>query len=265
MLGEARRGGGEVIVAIAAAWTRNMLGKSVLPSIAIVGLLSIGETPAAARPGQGPAIELLEMVKAGKLEEELAVKVSKAQIKMGPGTLVIEDGVLLPAAPVNGRTLEAAFVGEAWFRFATTDPVESAQLELFTGDTSLLTPVTHAVLVTGDDARFKQLIAGERAVGARVTEAVKLYRGWMDGAERQGFAMDLAMVKALFGDPLYREYFAAWCRSPDHGDFYYVFDPSDAEALTLGQFVPLDMTGLDVWQQRWPSCRRPRSCKPWER
>ncbi len=230
---------------------KEMRAKTFLSTITIVGLLFIGEERAAARRGQGAAIELLEAVEAGKPEEALAVRVSKAQLQMGPGTLVIEDGVLLPSAPVNGRTLEAAFVGEAWFRFAATERVESGQLELFTGDTTLLTPVTHAVLVAGDDSRFKQLLAGERAAGAQVGEALKLYKSWTEGAERQGFAADLAMVKALFGDPLYRGYFAAWCRSPDHGDFYFVLDPSEAEPLILGQFVPLDMAGLDVWQQRW--------------
>lgn len=223
---------------------------SRLRLISILTLLGAGQVFPAEEAGTGEASRLLEKIQSAGPAEDRAVKVRGATIDMGPGVLVIDDGVLVPAAPVNGRTLEAAFTGDAWFRFSTTDAVEHHQLELFTGDTSLLTPVTHAVLVTGDEKVLERLLGGEPATGPRVTEAGKLFKDWVGGPERQGFAADLALVKTSIGDPVYSGYFAVWSRSPDHGEFYYVVDPSEAEAVTLGQFVPIDLSGLDVWQQR---------------
>ena len=213
-------------------------------------ILSVGGVIAAPRFGKNEAVALLEAVRAVKPAEDRAVVVRKAQIVMGPATLVIEEGVLVPSSPVGGHLLEVSFTGDAVFRFATSDPVESGQLELFTGDSSLLTAVTQAVLVTGDEKVFQRLLAGEHAADERVRDASKLFTNWLQQPERQGFAADLAMVKALFGDDRFSGYFAVWCRSPDHGDFYYVVNPSEAEPVSLGQFVPMDMGRLDVWQQR---------------
>lgn len=205
----------------------------------------------AAQPGRGHVIGLLDAVRSGTLDETRAVKVSKAQVRMGSGTLVIDDGILVPAAPIQGETLEVAFVGDAWFSFSAPDRVEAEQLDLFTGDSALMASVTRAVLVSGDAQRFEHLLSGERTTDPGVRDAVKLYKEWTSQPERQGFAMDLAMVKVLSGDPRYLQYFAMWCRSPEQGDFFYILDPSAAEPLTLGQFVPLDMGHLDVWQQRY--------------
>ncbi len=218
--------------------------------IPAVFILCASSLIAAPKDGKGEAQALLESVQSSAPALERAVTVRKAEIKMGLATLVIDEGVLLPAQPLNGHTLEVAFVGDAWFRIATTDPVEGQQLELFTGGRSLLTQVTHAVLVTGNEVTFQQLLAGEPAHGDRVKEAVAFFKSWVEGAERQGFAADLSMVKSLMGDPLYDGYFAAWCRSEDHGDFYYVVDPSVLEPYALGQFVPWDMSAFDVWEQR---------------
>ena len=216
----------------------------------IVALLSCSHALAASDVGKGEAVRLLETILSSAPAEDRAVSVRKVEIDMGPGTLVLDQGVLVPAAPVNGRTLEVAFVGDAWFRFSTPDSVEYHQLELFTGETSLLTPVTHAVLVTGNEKTFESILHGERATGDPAREAVKLLKTWVEGSERQGFAADLSMVKSLMGDPQYQGYFAVWCRSPEQGDFYYIVNPSQTEPVTLGQFVPMDLSGLDVWQQR---------------
>lgn len=222
-----------------------------LPLIAMIGLgLSAGAAPAAEKAGKGEAARLLSVIQSARPAKDRAVTVRKAEIDMGHGVLVIDDGVLVPATPVEGRTLEVAFAGEAWFRFATTDKVENQQLELFTGGTTLLTPVTHAVLVAGNAAVFERLLSGDPATGDRIAEAGKVFEDWTAGAERQGFAADLAMVKSILGDPLYTGYFAVWARSPDHGDFLYSVDPAEAEPVTLGQFVPVDLSSLDVWEQR---------------
>jgi hypothetical protein len=218
--------------------------------ILVATLLSLGQVPAVARSGDREASRLLEMVRSSKPARDRAVSVREVEIDMGPASLVIGEGILLPAEAVEGRSLEIAFVGDAWFRFATSDPVESRQLELFTGDLALLTPVSHAVLVTGNESLFKSVLGGEPAAGAPVREALEVFKDWVKGPERQGFAADLAMGKTLLGEPLYRDYFAVWCRSPELGDFYYIIDPSEAEPVVLGQFVPVDLSGLDVWERR---------------
>jgi len=218
--------------------------------IPAIFLLCASPVVVAAKDGKGEARALLKTVQSAAPALERAVTVRKAEIKMGLATLVIDEGVLLPAQPLNGHTLELAFVGDAWFRLATTDPVEGQQLELFTGGRSMLTQITHAVLVSGNDATFQQLLAGEPTQGDKVKEAAAFFKTWVEGPERQGFAADLSMVKTLRGDPLYDGYFAAWCRSEDHGDFYYVVDPSLMEPYSLGQFVPWDMSQFDVWEQR---------------
>jgi len=215
-------------------------------SIAPAAPLIADSQPTASHPAR-----LLAALRSSTAEEARAVDVRKLEIDMGPGTLVIESGVIVPAAPVDGRTLETAFVGDAWFRFSTPDPVESHQLELFTGETALVTPVSHAVIVTGNEGTFSTMLAGDRSTSPQVREAVKLYKDWVKGAERQGFAADLSMIRSLVGDPRFRNYFAVWCRSPEQGDFFYIVDPSESEPITLGQFVPVDLSGLDVWQQRW--------------
>ena len=208
--------------------------------------------PAAAGKAQGgEAARLLALLQSAEPDEKRAVSVRQVEIDMGPGTVVIEEGVLVPARPVEGRTLEVAIAGTAWFRFAISDPVESRQLELFTGETALLTPLSRAVLVAADEARLASLLQGDPATGELAKEASATLREWIDSPERQGFATDIALVRSLSGDPLWSGFSAAWCRSPEHRDFYYVLDPSQAESVVLGQFVPLDMKGLDVWEQRW--------------
>ena len=112
----------------------------------------------AAQKGEGEVARLLKTIQAAKPDESRAVQVRDTQIDMGPGILVIDEGILLPAAAVNGRTLEVAFVGEASFRFSTADPAEYHQLELFTGERALNTAVTHAILVTGQDEVFAKLL-----------------------------------------------------------------------------------------------------------
>lgn len=214
-------------------------------------LLFTAHSPAvASKEGTGQALEMLRTVQSAALVPGRAVTVRKSEIKMGLATLVIDEGMLLPAKPLHGKTLEVVFVGDAWFRIAPDDSVERQQLELFTGGKSLLTRVSHAVLVAGNDAPFVRLLSGDPAPADRVKEATTFFKTWVEGPERKGFASDLAMVKSLMGDPLYDGYFAVLCRSEDRGDFYYVVDPSREEPFALGQFVPMDMSAFDVWQQR---------------
>jgi len=49
-----------------------------------------------------------------------------------------------------------------------------------------------------------------------------------------------SIVKVVAGEPQAAGFFAAWCRSPDLGDFYYSIDPFRPEQVSLGQFIPLD-------------------------
>lgn len=217
--------------------------------ISLLALLPL--CPISAAVKEGRASQLLRSLRESAPDESRAVTVSNVSLKLGLGTLIIEKGVLIPAVPVEGRTLEYAFTGDAWFRFATHDPVESRQLEVFTGKTGLMAPITDAVLVAAEEKPFEAVLKGEPASGDATRQAAKMFRTWVESPERQGFAADLSMVKSLLGDSTYRGYAAAWCRSPELGDFYYFVDPAQSEPVTLGKFVPMDMSRLDVWQQRY--------------
>jgi len=75
--------------------------------LALIAPLILGtQALATTREGQGEAVRLLKSIAEVEPAVGRAVSVHNARIDMGPGTLVIEKGVLIPAESVEGRTLE---------------------------------------------------------------------------------------------------------------------------------------------------------------
>jgi len=200
----------------------------------------------------GPA-EAWDRIRSTSLAPERAVRVRNLAIDMDLAVLHLDEGVLLPARETAGRTTELVFIGEGRFEMAPTDDLERAQLELFTDRSELDVAVSQAVLALGNETVVETLLDREVVdaldpdVAARAEEA---FGAWVRGAERRGFGADAAILQSVLGDPLYRHFFVAWCRSEELGDFYYTLDPAEAEQITLGRFVPIEVDDLDEYRIR---------------
>ena len=196
----------------------------------------------------GDPAALVRAIRAGRLEPHRAVGLHHVEIEIGLATLAVERGILVPAAPIDGRTLELVLIGQAVFRAEPPDGIEAGQLELFTGRARLDMPVEEAVLVFADGDTVARLLdrpasepPGERAWA----RAEALYERWVGGAERTSAGAEAGMFKALAGDRAYRDYFAVWCAGHETSEFVYAYDPEDAEQLTVAAFNRLELRGWD--------------------
>ena len=203
----------------------------------------------AAGAGAPAESELERQVRNPSLDFSHAVELRGLAVELGGGTFEVEQGVLVPAAPVAGRVMEAAFLGKALFRLAPPDEVEAQQLELFTQRDTLVAGIEKAVFVLGGEAVAKQLLDHGPATLDAATQAAarELFDGWAKGAERRGLGADEAIWRAASGDRLVEGYFAASFQSADVGQFILLLDPSETEQVMVGRFVPLS---LDDRQKR---------------
>ena len=225
----------------------------VVPSRALVlGILGLAfslfsssplraETPAA---GAVDPAALQREIAASRLDPARAVALKKVKIAAGLGTLHLEDGVLVPATTVGGNTIEMVFLGSGRIEVEPPDEIEAGQLEMFTGSRRLDEEVTEITLVLGMDAAVQALLRKPKATleAAQLQRAEELYRIWKEGPVRRSLNVEGSLLLDAIGDPLSQSYFAGWFRGKELKDFFYVVDPSGAEQVTLGQFVPLDAT-----------------------
>src|SRR4051794_7179305 len=108
---------------------------------------------AAALRAQAPDPAALQAAIAGaKLDPARAVTLKNVKLGVGLGTLRLEDGVLIPATPVGGKTVEIVFLGKGRMEVEPPDAIEAGQLELFTGGSRLDAGVKEAVLAGGQGA-----------------------------------------------------------------------------------------------------------------
>jgi hypothetical protein len=216
-------------------------------------LLSALLVAAAPRADAGAA-ELLARVQSAALDPARAVWVRGLGIEVGQAVLEVRQGVLFPAEPVDGHTFEIVFIGQARLLLEAPDEIEAGQLELFTGERSLDAPVEEAVLVlTNQDAVGDLLRRPSSAEALRpdlVERARQIHARWRNGTELRVGGIPLALVKYLVGDAAYRHYFALWCRSFALGDFFYHYDPEDAEQTTLASFRPLELSNWERARMR---------------
>lgn len=187
---------------------------------------------------------VLEAIRSMKPELSRAVTVSGLKLDLGPASFEIVEGVLVPATPIEGTTPEWSFAGEAWFVLATTDAVESHQIELFTGSPVVRERVTAAVLVVTDD-RASATLASRSGDGSPAPAAVDLARAtwssWRASPERRGFGGERALLLDAMGDAAWNSAFAVWCRSERFGSFFFSIVPDATEQAALGRFVPLEL------------------------
>ena len=215
----------------------------------LAALLGLGLPIATATAAEGPDPgALLRAIRTARLERQRAVSLRHVEIDLGPATLSVERGFLVPAAPIEGRTLEMVLIGQAVFRAEPPDAIEAGQLELFTGRPRMDMPVEEAVLVLADEDQVARLLdrppAEPQAEGAW-TRAEELYERWIHSVERASVGAEAGMFKALCGDRPYREYFALWCAGHETSEFVYANDPEEAEPLTVAAFIRPGLRGWD--------------------
>ncbi len=226
-------------------------------SVVLVLLAGLGFATSA---GQAVAGTDFDRVRAAELDLDRVVKIENFEIDLGYGAMMIDEGTVIPAKPVGDRTLELVFVGNARFLIEPPNAVERSQLALFTEQQSLDAVVSDVVLAFGAPEVMDGILQAGIAAPADADvrqRATKLFDGWISGAERKGFGVDAALVRAVHGDHAYRNYFAAIFSSEAHGRFYYFNDPSELEQVTLGQFVPFDLDD----RQRYAVDRQIRRAK----
>jgi len=212
---------------------------------AVVIALALLAVPAAL--ASGPA-ELLDQIRETELDPARAVSLSNLDVELGHGLLRIEEGFLVPTRPIDGRTIEFVFVGRARVRIRPPDEIEAGQLELFTGQRSLDTPIESAVLVAVDPVLVERLLDRPSRIELRpsqLTRAEQVHREWLQKTRHRAIGIETGLFKALLDDSAYHDYFALWCRGYELGEFVYQLDPEDAEPLTLASFVPTDIRGWD--------------------
>jgi hypothetical protein len=193
---------------------------------------------------------LLAEIAASRLESVRAVSVGRLALDLGGARLATEGGTFFPATPVAGRVVEAVFIGRARLTLAPPDAIEAGQLELFTGRPSLDEEVSEAVLVIASDAAAQALFRRGAATptDGETARAVDLYQRWRSGPLRRQLNVEAALLQDGLADPLYQSYFAGLFTGAALGEFLLLIEPDSAEQLTLGQFVPAELTAKEQKQ-----------------
>src|SRR3954452_10886755 len=192
-----------------------------LPPLALV-LLSLFLGGVLRAQGPEPAA-LQAQIAAAHLEIGRAVTVENVKLAVGLGTLRLEDGVLIPATAVGGKTIEMVFLGKGRLEVEPPDAIEAGQLELFTGGSRLDAEFKEAVLVVGQDAAaaamLKRPAAQPDAEQSRRAEA--LFADWRKKGEWKYMSAERGILLNVLRDPVAIGYFAAWLRGGDLGDVFY--------------------------------------------
>jgi hypothetical protein len=190
-----------------------------------------------------PAV-LQSAIAGARLDPAHAVALKGVKLGVGLGTLRLDDGVLIPATPVGGKTVEMVFLGKGRMEVEPPDAIEAGQLELFTGGSRLDEEFKEAVLVVGQDAAVSAMLkkpaAQPDAEQSRRAEA--LFADWRKKGEWKTLSAERGILLNALRDPVAAGYFAAWFRGGDLGDVFYCVQPGEREQVTLGHFVPIDAT-----------------------
>lgn len=188
--------------------------------------------------------ELTERLRQTALDVDSAVQVDHLVLDTGVARLTLEDGVVIPATGVDGVPVEMVFLGRGIVRMKAPNEVEESQLELFTGSPALGESFTEAVFVIAKDAASGPLFDRETAAVPDETaeRAMDLFSTWRDSPERRLLDVETGIFLDALGDPVYEDYFAAFFSGETLGTFLLLVEPDVDEQVTLGQFVPFDLT-----------------------
>jgi hypothetical protein len=165
--------------------------------------------------------------------------------------LILEDGTLYPATPLGDRSSEMVFIGKGRLILDPPDEIEASQLDLFTGSTRLNTRFSEAVFAVARANASEALLTRDSVTSTASTNLERarwLYQQWKTGTVRRLANVEISLFQDALGDLAYEDYFAAWFRGSELGEFYYMVDPTAVEQVTLGQFVAVDLTEREQYK-----------------
>jgi hypothetical protein len=194
---------------------------------------------------QAPDPAALQAAIAGaRLDPARAVTLKNVKLGVGLGKLSLDEGVLIPATAVGGKTIEMVFLGKGRIEVEPPDAIEAGQLELFTGGSRLDEEFKEAVLVVGQDAAVSAVLSRPAAApDAELTRrAEALYADWRKKGEWKYMSVERGILLNALRDPVAAGYFAAWFRGGDLGDIFYCVQPGEREQVTVGHFIPIEAT-----------------------
>lgn len=218
--------------------------RSFLPTALLAWLCAA--TGAGAEATSSSVGAYYEQVSQAGLSESV-YNVDRLSLEMGPGVLQIHRGHLYPARPVGGTSREFVFVGDARMRLEPPDDVEGRQLQFFIDESRLDVRVLSGVLVIASD-RALEAIAERPSGSPSKTErslARATFNSWVRSPDREVLAVKNAIVRDLYADPAYDQYFCAWLLSRDLGRVVYLVDPEAREQVTLGRFEPIELSAQE--------------------
>ncbi len=166
------------------------------------------------------------------------------KLGVGLGKLSLDDGVLIPATAVGGKTIEMVFLGKGRIEVEPPDAIEAGQLELFTGGSHLDEEFKEAVLVVGQDAAVSAVLRRPAAApdAEQTRRAEALYADWRKKGEWKYMSVERGILLNTLRDPVAAGYFAAWFRGGERGDIFYCVQPGEREQVTVGHFIPIEAT-----------------------
>ncbi|MEO6194862.1 MAG: M1 family aminopeptidase [Thermoanaerobaculia bacterium] len=194
---------------------------------------------------QAPDPAALQAAIAGaRLDPARAVTLKNVKLGVGLGKLSLDDGVLIPATAVGGKTIEMVFLGKGRIEVEPPDAIEAGQLELFTGGSRLDEEFKEAVLVVGQDAAVSAVLKRPAAApdAEQTRRAEALYADWRKKGEWKYMSVERGMLLNALRDPVAAGYFAAWFRGGERGDIFYCVQPGEREQVTVGHFIPIEAT-----------------------
>jgi len=180
------------------------------------------------------------------IDGSAAVKVRGFSLRAGLARIVLSDGILVPSTTVAGRAVEFVFIGEGRIELEPPDTIEAGQLELFTGSETLVEAFERAVFVIALDAASDALADRPSMSDAPViADATELFDAWIDSPERKLLDIEARIFADALGDRLAAGFFSGYFEGTRLGRFLYIVDPWSFEQVTLGQFVPPDLSQKD--------------------
>jgi|CXWL01.1.fsa_nt_gi hypothetical protein len=188
-------------------------------------------------------IALLTAQRASALGTE-ARRVEGLDLDVGLARVRLEEGWVFPVVTPDGQaTPEVVFRGRGRLTLSPIEPVEAAQLEVFTDAAELDEAFTEAVFVIANPSDRQALLGGPAAsVSPGELAAAKALQGrWRASRERVIMGIPGALWRIGLGESLFAEFFGGFFLTENHGRVLYMLDPEDDEQVSLGRFVPLEV------------------------
>lgn len=214
---------------------------------ALAGFLALllATTAAGAVEPAGEPAAVLETLRQAQLDPAQAREIRGLRLNTGAVILQLDRGFLFPASAPGLASAEMVFIGSGMLELTPPDEIEAGQLELFTDQRRLAERFEQAVFVIARDEAARTLL--DRPLAAEVPAATAVaaaerFASWRAGPHRRQLGVESGLLLDTLGDPLYGGFFAAWFKGAELGELLLAVDPDAEEQITLGQFVPLEIT-----------------------